>query len=145
MKWVVALALGMLTLGTLSAQSQTATTHPGEIPPPTRQLSQAQKQQVQNLRAEIERVQEETRRQVAALNQEYRLTGDEALMQQVQQAKTRAELQILKLRKEIAQIYGNLQEVQAYDIQIQQLEHPGLLLRPAKAQDRPAPESQSSR
>ncbi len=143
MKWVVALALGMLTLGSLWAQSPTVTTHPGEIPPPTRQLSEAQKQRVQTLRAEIRRVQEETRQQVATLNQEYRLTGDEALMQQVQQAKARAELQILKLRKEIAQIHGNLQEVQAYDLQIQQLEHPGMLLRPAKAQDRPAPEAQS--
>ena len=132
MRYVLILALLAITSGIHAQQTEVTPPENVEILKanpdkivPQKKLSPEQITRIKELKNQIKTIRSQTEEKLRNL-QSY----DELTQKKVEEIKFNSELQILKLRREIAVIYGDQKRVKEFDEAIDHLEHPEKYRKP---------------
>ncbi len=146
MKWVAAMSLGLLALGAFPLQAQSSV--PLQLLPEddvssatVSPLTPEQRQQIQALKKEIQDLEQQAQTRIQALNS----SGSSQDQRSVERIKVQTQIEVLKLRRRIAEIRGDKKLVTQYSASLQQMEHPGASVRPAKSGPRPTGDPEQTR
>lgn len=92
-------------------------------------LTKEQKDNVSKIKEEINRITTQSKIDIQNIASQDKLS-EEDMNKQIEKIKIETELKILKLRREIAQIYGNTKLVKEFDNAIDHIEHPEKYRKP---------------